>query len=251
MSVVTVDLPQHLFETSSGPFSLKPFRGSSASSLAPSRMQFGPTIESLWTFTMNAAPMSRTATIEMEAWFANIGHRDWAFRAYDPLRQLPLGIGNGYRPGNAEILFEDALEAENSFCSDFRIRTGGTSALVKTEAPRGANTIIIKGIDPALAGQAVLKRGDHFSVGLPGCMNLHMAMNHAVANSDGEARIDFMAPLWKRALINDVVEFYRPTGRFGLYANDGNGTVELVRSSGPLSTGSLSAIEFPWQEEAE
>lgn len=250
IGVVTIDLPQNLFEASAGPFQLTPFRGQSASPLAPSRRSYGPMQENLWTFTMEAAPMGRDATIRMEAWFAKLADKDWAFRAYDPLRQLPRGIGNGYRPGNSEILFTDDEEEAGSFCSDFRIREGSTTALVRDLAPRNATSLLVKGLDTNLAGQACLKTGDHFSVGQPGQMNLYMATCDAVIDEDGYARIDFLAPLWKRVLPGETVEFYRPTGRFGLYQTS-NGTVELVRSAGPLSSGSLTAIEFPWQEAAE
>jgi hypothetical protein len=194
--------------------------------------------------------MSREETIAMEAWFARLAGRDWAFRAYDPLRQLPLGAGNGYRPANDEILFTGSDTVDRSLCSDFKLREGSTTALVAAQASRGATTLLIKGLDTALEGQAVLKTGDHFAVGAPGEQNLHMAMGDAICDASGQARIEFAAPLWKRALVNDLVSFHRPTGRFQLYETDANGSVELVRSAGPLSRGTLVAIEFPWQEVA-
>ena len=246
--VVTVELPQQLFETSSGPFALTTFRGRAASQFKPSAPQYGPLREDLWTFTIEAAPMGRAATVYMEAWFHRLARRDWAFTAWDPLRQLPLGRGNDYSPANSEILFTDDAEADQSFCSDYRLLAGSTRALVRTAAARGATTILAKGFDTSLAGQTLLKFGDHLSIGLPGEMNLHMSAASAVCDANGEARIELANPLWKRSLVNDVIEFARPTGRFGLYAMDDNGSVELVRSAGPLSRGSLRAIEFPYQE---
>jgi|GEM_PF-6856105 len=246
--IVTVTLPQNLFEASAGPFSLKHFRTSSASGFAQSSPDFGGALESLWSFSMQAAPMSREATIEMEAWFARLGGNDWAFRAYDPLRQMPLGEGGGFKLTNDEIKFTDDTPTALSLCSDFRILEGANTALVKTLASRGSTSVLIKGLDTSLSGKTILKRGDQFSIGLPGEMNLHMAVADCVCDASGEARIEFTAPLWKRALPNDLVDFYRPTGRFTLFHKDDNGSVELVRSAGPLSAGALSAIEYPYQE---
>ncbi len=246
--VVTVTLPQDLFETQAGPFTLKHFRTRSASAFKPSRPDFGPALESLWTFTIHAAPMSREVTIAMEAWFARLGGNDWAFRAYDPLRQYPLGEGGGFKLTNDEVLFTDDTPADLSFCSDLRLLEGSNTALVKVETARGSSSVLIKGLDTALAGKTILKTGDQFSIGLPGEMNLHMAIADCVCDASGETRIEFTAPLWKRVLPNDMVDFYRPTGRFALFNTDANDSVELVRSAGPLSVGTLSAIEFPYQE---
>ena len=112
----------------------------------------------------------------------------------------------------------------------------------------GVTSLLIEGLDTALEGEAILKRGDHFSVGLPSEMNLHMAVSNAICDAAGRARLNFLAPLWKRALENDHVEFFRPTGRFCLYATDDNGSVELVRSSSLAASGTLTAVEWPYQE---
>ncbi|MFK5980882.1 MAG: hypothetical protein QM488_18565 [Rhizobiaceae bacterium] len=245
---VTVELPQDIFQTRGGPFGLGSYRFSSASSFQPSTPSFGPNLENLWAFSIEASPLSRRETIYMEAFFARLSTKNWAFRAYDPLRQLPLGFGGGYSPANDEILFTNDAAQDLSFCSDLRLLEGATTALVKTEAPRGADSVLIKGLDLSLAGKTILETGDHFSIGVPGEMNLHMSMSDCVCSATGEARIDFMAKLWKRALPGDIVNFYRPTGRFILVDTAANGSVELVRSSGPLSSGNLSAIEVPYQE---
>lgn len=241
--VCAPELPQQWFEASAGPFELKVFRSRTVSAFAPEMAVWSGDEVSLWTFEMEAAPMGREATLIMEAWFHRLARRDWAFTAWDPLRQLPRGAGNGYSPGNDEILFDGA-----SFASDFRILEGSTTALVKTAAARGADTLLAKGFDPALAGQAVLKFGDQFSVGLPGEMNLHMAAADAICDANGETRIELANRLWKPALPGDLIEMGRPTGRFTLWRQDANGSVSLPRSAGPLSSGRLSAIELPYQE---
>jgi len=248
--ITTVQLPQYIFGKQDGPFTLMPHRPRAVSGFRPSTPKFGPSRESVWTFTLNSGPLIREEAIEMEAFFAQIGHGDWCFTAYDTLRVLPLGRGNGFAAANAEVLFTDAGGAPHSFASNLRLISGGTTVLVKTAAPRKATSLLVKGIDPALSGQKVLKRGDHFSLGLPGEMNLHMATADVVCDAGGDARIEFLAPLWKRALANDLVEFFKPSARFGLYSESG-GTVELVRSAGQLARGTLRASEVPFQEPQE
>ena len=90
----------------------------------------------------------------MEAFFARLGFRDWAFRAYDPFRQYPLGRGNGFAPGSAEILFTGDDAVDRSFCSDLRLLAGSTSARVAEYAPRGS-TSLTSSTALALAGSMV------------------------------------------------------------------------------------------------
>lgn len=246
--IVTVDLPQHIFTTKRGSFALKTFATSTTPQFQPARPDTGPDATQLWMCRFETPRMSRAETIYMEAWFARLARRAWCFRAYDPLRQLPLGVGNGYSPTNAEILFTGEDEVEGSLATDFRLLEGSTSARVAEAAQRGATSLLIEGIDTALEGADVLKFGDHFDVGLPSEMNLHMAGGAAVCDANGKARIELINPLWKRALAGDLIEFYRPTARFGLFVQADNGSVELVRSWGMVSEGTLVGIEIPYQE---
>lgn len=245
MSIVTVDLPQHLFEMRSGTFALRSFKTTAVSNFQPSVPRREGARDQLWSARMDSTIMNRATAIEMEAWFAQLADRDWAFTAHDPLRNFTLGVGAGYAEGNDEILFTDANTVDQHFCSDLYLLEGATTALVKSAASRGSRSILIKNLDTSLEGQIVVKKGDHVGIGLPAEMNLHMVVADAVCDANGEARIVFIAPLWKRALVNDVVNFYKPTARF-VMVDENSG--ELVREPGVFASGSVMAIEYPYQE---
>ncbi len=245
MTMITVPLPQGLFRMRSGSFRLRSFQTVVRSSFKPSVPRREGARDQLWSVMMESTAMSRAETIELEAWFARLEDKDWGFSAYDPLRQFTLGVGGGFDGTNDEILFTDDVPENLSFCSDFSILEGATNALVKTAASRGARSIAIKGLATSLDGSTIVKKGDHIGIGIPGEMNLHMATSNAVCDSSGEARIDFIAPLWKQALVNDRVEFYRPTARFVL-ADEESG--QIIRDPGHLASTSAVAIEVPYQE---
>lgn len=245
--IVTVDLPDFL-EMRSGSFQLKHYSSFAQATYQPALPQFGPDEVALFSFVMDMVPLGRTETFRAEAFFARLAGRAWCFRFADPERRLPVGVGNGYSEASAEILFTDGNDDDYSLCTDFRLYEGSTRALAKSLALRGADSVLLKGIDTALAGQTILKAGDHLSIGLPSEMNLHMAATNAVCDANGESRVQLINPLWKRALPNDHVEFGDPAGRFVLYRQDPNGSVELVRRAGMLSEGTLIGIEFPYQE---
>ena len=244
MSYVTVPLPQGFFRMRNGSFALQSFDTRASSRFAPGVPVYEGARDQLWSFEIQSVEMDRAQTIEMEAWFAQMADRNWCFSAYDPLRIYPLGVGNGAAIGNDEILFTDSAAADLSFCSDFKILEGSSTALVKTTAARGSKSVVVKGLDTALEGQAIVKKGDHIGIGQPGEMNLHMAVANAICDASGEARIEFVAPLWKRALPNDYVRFVMPTARFVMVDRNN----QLVRSPGVFSQGSLRGIEVPYQE---
>ena len=247
MSYVTVPLPQGYFRMRNGSFSMQSFDTRATSRFAPGIPVYEGARDQLWSFEIQSVEMDRAQTIEFEAWLSQMADRNWCFTAYDPLRVYPLGVGGGAAIGNDEILFTDSTPADLSFCSDFRILEGATTALVKTLAARGSRSILVKGLDTALEGQTIVKKGDHVGIGLPGEMNLHMATANAVCDASGECRINFIAPLWKRALPNDVVRFVNPTARFVMVDRNN----QVVRSPGVLSQGSLRGIEIPYQEPQE
>jgi len=244
--IVTVDLPQSLFKIRTGSFHLRSYRTTSASNWQPSVPRREGARDHLWSLEVESTALGREATIELEAWFAQLADQNWCFKTYDPLRQLPLGVGNGYADTNDEILFTTSPGGENlSFCTDFRILEGSTSALVKTEVARGSRSLVIKGLDTGLSGQTIVKKGDHVGIGLPGEMNLHMVTSNAVCDASGEARLNFIAPLWKRALPNDVINFDKPPARFVMLDDDNR----IVREPGQLAQGvPIRAIEYPYQE---
>lgn len=247
MTIVAVEFPHALFGVRNGTFALRSFATTSRSEFQPSVPRREGARAQLWTFEISSPPMDRATTIAMEAWFANLSDQDWAFSAYDVFRQCTLGAGGGYNGANTEILFTDSGSNNLSFCSDFRLLEGATTALVKMAAARGQRSVSVKGLDSGLSGNVIVRAGDHIGIGQPGEMNLHMVTADAVCDGNGEARIHFIARLWKRALVNDVVNFYRPTGRFVMADESG----ELVRDSGMISTGSIVAIELPYQEPQE
>lgn len=229
-----------------GSFSLTPFPVSSSSSFRPSVPRRSGSRESLWRCELTTPPRDRATVIEMEAWFARMAHRQWTFLAHDEFRRFPLGVGGGaVESGGTEILFEDDGGNADSLCTDFALTEGSGTGLVAEAAARGATTLLVKGLPAALAGQAALRAGDHFSTGLPGEENLHIAVADAVIDAAGKCRVEFVAPLWKRALPGDTVRFVRPTARF-VMVDEQSG--QIVRSVGQYAEGRIVGIEYPFQE---
>ena len=231
-----------------GTFALRSFRTSSVSTFQPSVPRREGARDTLWSCRFEMPPLDRATAIEAEAWFAQIAHEDYCFLAYDPLRRFPLGVGGGfYETGNTEILFTKSGGGTASFCTDLSLVTGAATALVRDEAARGATSVVVTGLDTGLDGETIVRRGDHVGIGLPGEMNLHMAIGNAVCDSSGDTRINFIAPLWKRAMPGDIVRFVKPTARFVMVDES---TGELVRSLGPIANGTAVGIEMPYQEAA-
>lgn len=245
LAVVTVCLDQTVFKMQEGSFQLRTFSDLSASRFRPSNPRFGGPHEQLWTFQAKMGALSIAETIELEGFLARMAGRNWAFTAYDSWRtDNGRGVGGGYAPSNDEIKFTDATSTALSFCSDFKLREGATSALVHTAAASGATGIRIKNLPTSLEGQSIVKLGDQIGIGTHGEMNLHMAMNNAVCDSNGEAYLQFLPALWKPVVVGDFVNFRNPTARF-VFAERDRLAVERNRDNFGHIT--LNAIEVPYQ----
>jgi len=246
LGVVTVELPQDVFLMHEGSFRLEAFSAISLSRFQPSAIRTdGPTQE-LWTFDVKIAALDIARMIEVEGFLARLIGRNWAFTAYDTLRtNNARGVGGGFTINNDEILFTDGAMIDQSFASDFSILEGSDRALVDTAAARGATSLKIKGLDTSLEGQRIVRLGDHVGIGLPGEMNLYQVMSDAICDASGETRIEFRPGLWKRALVNDLVQFRNPPARFVLRDRQ---SAFVNRNNNNFGHLSLTAIEFPYQE---
>lgn len=244
-SIVTLCLPD-LFRVRQNTFELVRISAMATSRYAGSVPRFADARDMLWRCQLETPNLSRESVIELKGFFANVAHGAYAISLYDPFQHPLLGAGNNSKTSE-EMLFTTSGGADLSFCTDLSLTTGSGQALIKTEAARGASSILVKGLATSLEGEIVVRRGDHVGIGLPGEMNLYQATADAVCDASGECRISFMAPLWKRALVNDVVQFVKPRGRFVLTDME---TGRFVQSIGAVGTGSLMAIEYPWQEPA-
>lgn len=243
-SFVSVALPQDVFRVRQNTFRHRTWSQVSRSRYQPSVPRSTGARDMLWVASMETPPMSQASVLRLEAFFARLRWSSWCFTAFDPFRAVPQGVGNGHGISD-ELLFTTSGAADLSFCSDLSLTLGSDRALVRDAAVRGATSIVVTGLNTDLEGQAVVKEGDCFSIGQSGEMNLHMAMADAICDASGECRIEFLAPLWKRALPNDTVQFVKPTGRFMLVDDE---TGEIVRDAALLGTTSVSMIEVPYQE---
>ena len=210
----TIGFPDHLMRVRSGSFRLSNIQMSSGSQISNFVRATG-LIAQRWTGQFDMATMSREKWQEWNSFIARIAGQSVLFEVRAPVQQLPLGVGAGFDEDNPDYTVTGVT------VTGVDILTGATSAIVHSDTPRYAQSILIDfGGDQA--GDTVMRHGDMFGLG----GNLYLCTSNVVADEDGVARVPFRWKLHKAAFEGDIVELCKPTCRVMLKEAN-TGQVEL------------------------
>ncbi|MCP4935508.1 MAG: hypothetical protein GY927_15210 [bacterium] len=236
-SITTVSLPEDFYFVKNAKFQLKPVQQIFISQYVPDMPRFSGPNFMRWVSDVELCALVREEWQKYEAFVASMQGKPYAFTLHDSARCLPLGVGAGFDVDGPAQHWQDPDLSTQHF-DDGHWVDGATFCRVKENAPRYANSIVIKDVP---ANSTILKHGDHFSVG----GNLYMANGVTLSDASGNARIDFNWRLHKPALSNDLVDFRKPSGRFVLIEGaDGGVQKDNVTGFGYVS---MQAIEVPYK----
>lgn len=233
--LITVKLPDEFFKVVSGSFGLVTVQTQSNSPFSPNAVRYGGARFQQWTCDLEMARMNRETWQAYEAWAANIMDKAFAFELYDPTKQYPLGLNGGINSETLKTLTNQPFTSGSgdSYISG-GIYDGSTFCRVLNDYARYSNSIVVEGLP---VDSVVLKRGDNFSLG----GNLYMVRGECKSNSEGQARIDFLWKLHKPQIEGDIVDFYKPKGRFIMP----DGIAAVSKSPPLLGNFNISAAEYP------